>query len=252
MLFAEYTDGLYRELEFPPAPPERPFVFVNMVSSIDGKAVVEKTERGLGSSTDQSLMRRLRAHADLVLTGAATFRASGAGSAIDDPALRETRVKRGLSPNPVAGLLVNSDGLDTSRAFFTSPNYDAVVFAGPGVSEPEVVRLRSTGRRVERIGAGAAGLRGMLADLRGERGVERLLVEGGPSVNAALLAIGAVDEFFVTLAGKIVGGRDTLTIVEGDPFTPTTLPTFAPISVVWNPTELEMYCRWRRVTPANY
>ena len=67
----------YAGLAFPPPPPDRPYVIVNMVSSVDGRAAIEGTERGLGSTTDQALMRELRVHADVVLNGASTLRASG-------------------------------------------------------------------------------------------------------------------------------------------------------------------------------
>ena len=47
----------YTALEFSAAPAERPYVISNMVSSVDGKATIESTERGLGSDTDRRLMR---------------------------------------------------------------------------------------------------------------------------------------------------------------------------------------------------
>lgn len=67
----------YTRLEFGAAPLDRPYVILNMVSSIDGKAVVEGSEKGLGSKTDQRLMRELRTNADTILNGAGTLRASG-------------------------------------------------------------------------------------------------------------------------------------------------------------------------------
>ena len=60
----------YLDLTFPPAPSdERPYVIINMVGSIDGKAVIGSSERGLGSAADKQRMQELRAHADVVLNG---------------------------------------------------------------------------------------------------------------------------------------------------------------------------------------
>ena len=56
-------------------PAERPYVAVNFVASVDGRAVVNGSAAGLGSPTDQLLMRRLRAEADAVMHGAGTLRA---------------------------------------------------------------------------------------------------------------------------------------------------------------------------------
>ena len=64
----------YLNLSFPPPPADRPYVIINMVGSLDGKAVIEGSERGLGSPEDQDRMQELRAHADAVLNGAGTMR----------------------------------------------------------------------------------------------------------------------------------------------------------------------------------
>ena len=62
----------YTALDLPAAPADRPYIITNMVMSLDGKAVVEETEQGIGSKVDQRLMRELRVNADIVLTGAGT------------------------------------------------------------------------------------------------------------------------------------------------------------------------------------
>src|SRR5215217_5718648 len=97
MELAHYTPGTrpYLDLTFPPAPVDRPHIIVNMVGSIDGKAVLDGTEQGLGSAQDKSRMQELRAHADAVMNGAGTMRKSGASSRIDDPALVQWRREHG-------------------------------------------------------------------------------------------------------------------------------------------------------------
>jgi riboflavin biosynthesis pyrimidine reductase len=54
-----------------------------------------------------------------------------------------------------------------------------------------------------------------IADL-GRRGATRILCEGGPTLNAALFGAELVDEIFLTIAPKLVGGHDPLTLVKGD------------------------------------
>src|SRR3954452_3443219 len=53
----------------------------------------------------------------------------------------------------------------------------------------------------------------VLADLRG-RGVERLLCEGGPTLNRALLAEGLLDELYLTLS-PVVSGEGPPVIADG-------------------------------------
>ena len=57
----------------------------------------------------------------------------------------------------------------------------------------------------------------LMARLREEHGVRSVLCEGGPTLNAHLLAAGLVDELFLTLDPKIVGGADALTLAAGRP-----------------------------------
>src|SRR5437870_2279637 len=69
---------LYLNLEFPEPPDNRPYIFINMVSTVDGKILVDPmggTAKGLGSATDQMLMRRIEDSADCAMIGASTLRA---------------------------------------------------------------------------------------------------------------------------------------------------------------------------------
>jgi riboflavin biosynthesis pyrimidine reductase len=61
-----------------------------------------------------------------------------------------------------------------------------------------------------------AAVRDVIDDLNG-LGVRRILCEGGPTLNTALFQAGLVDELFLTIAPKLIGGPDPLTIVKGDP-----------------------------------
>ena len=48
--------------------------------------------------------------------------------------------------------------------------------------------------------------------------VKQLLIEGGGQVNFDLFRAGLIDEVYLTLCPKIIGGRDVTTSVEGDGF----------------------------------
>jgi riboflavin biosynthesis pyrimidine reductase len=62
-----------------------------------------------------------------------------------------------------------------------------------------------------------------MAELRERFGVRTLLCEGGPHLNAQLLADGLVDELFLTVSPKLAGGdavNETLRIVSGKELEP--------------------------------
>lgn len=235
----------YTALTFPAPPADRPTVILNMVSSVDGRAVVEGTEAGLGSDADRRLMRELRVHADVILSGAGTLRATGTSSRTGDPALEALRIERGKPPAAVAAVLSGSGDLPLDRPFFTARDFDAVVYLLDTAPPARLEALLGTGRRVVLVPA-ADELPTMLRHMRTELGAELLLVEGGPTTNGALLAAGLVDEVFLTLGPLLVGGRDARTIVQDVRETSLAAATHLElISATPNPATSEVYMHYR-------
>ena len=234
----------YTSLDFPPPPTDRPYVLVNMVMSADGKVVVEGTEQGIGSKTDQRLMRELRVNADVVLNGAGTLRASGSSSRLGNPALEELRLARGKPRLPVASTISASGDLPLDRLFFTASDFDAVVYLAHSTPPERCEDIEATGRHVVVLPAKDP-IEAMLRHMRHDLGASVLLCEGGPSLNAQMFKAGSVDEYFVTIGPVIVGGEQSLTPVEGEPYTRETLRQLELVSAFPNPETSEIYCRYR-------
>ena len=195
----------YTTLDFPPPPDDRPYVAINMVMSADGHTVVEGSERGLGSATDQRLMRELRVHFDVVLNGAATFRASGTSARLNNPKLEQWRVERGMTASPIAAVLTRSGELPPERRFFTDRSFEAIIYlssAAPGGTRD---RLAALGRPVVEVPEGAE-VQAALQHMHSELGARRVLAEGGAVLNGALIRQNLADEYFLTLAPRIAGG----------------------------------------------
>lgn len=236
----------YTALELPPPPGGRPYVIMNMVMSADGKVVVEGTERGIGSTTDQRLMRELRVNADVILNGASTLRASGTSSRLGDDALEQVRLDRGKPAKPIAAVISRSGNLPLDRIFFTARDFDAIVYLSSLVPEARLRDIEATGRPVVTLPAGDE-MGAMLRHMRDELDAQVLLVEGGPTVNAQLWSGGLVDEYFLTLGPVIVGGKDTITAVEGShAFAVSELPQLELLAAVPNEETSEVYLRYRR------
>ena len=173
-------------------PAGRPWVTGVMVSSLDGRATRDGTSRALGGPTDLEMLLALRRRADALIVGPGTVRAEGYG------------------PLPCPAVLV-------SRSFDLP--WDAGLFAAPGQRVLVYTRaqreLPDVAAEVEAVPI--VGLAAVLADLR-ERGVGRLLCEGGPTLNRALLAEGLLDELFLTLAPVVAGDAGAPAIIApGDP-----------------------------------
>ena len=235
----------YRELTFPPAPPGRPYIVTNMVSSADGKVVVEGDEGGLGSPTDRRLMRELRSHADVVLNGAGTLRVSGSSSRLGVPELEERRIRRGREPLPVAAVLSSTGDLPLDRDFFRARDFRAVVYLSDAAPAERRAALAATGRPLQMLPAGDP-LPAMVRHMRESLGAELLLVEGGPGLNGAFFDRGLIDEYFLTLAARLAGGGGVPAAIEGR-VAPTRegLRPLDLVSAYANPATGELYLRYR-------
>ena len=66
---AAYTDARRRRHD------GRPWVLVNMITSLDGAVAIDQRSGGLGGPADQRVFHLLRDLADVVLVGAGTARA---------------------------------------------------------------------------------------------------------------------------------------------------------------------------------
>lgn len=208
---AAMYDMLYVRSPEPPA--GRPYVTLNMVTSVDGKAAVAGSAASLGSALDHRLMRAIRAAHDAVLNGAGTLRHERIDPRVG-PDWAARRVARGQRPEPLAVLLTRDGDLPLDRRYFHYAEVERVILAGARLTDERRAALGARARILvaptpEPEPAWA------LRALHEECQVRHLLVEGGPTVNGALIAAGLVDELCWTLAPKIVGGGEHLTPVEG-------------------------------------
>ena len=195
------------------APAGRPFVIVDMVSSLDGRAALDGRSKELGSDADTELLVELRTIADAVLVGPRTVRAESYGDLAGQPARRERRRAGGLAERPLAVLLTRSGTIPWDAGLFGATGQPVIVYSGAELTAPARVTAPVTVHRLDAVTPAAT-----LAHLRAEHGVRVLLCEGGPSLLRALLADGLVDELFLTLTPEISGDDTQPRIVMGGAF----------------------------------
>lgn len=224
------VETLYLHLSFPPAPPDRPYVFLNMVSSLDGKITlgnVGDSAAGLGSPIDQLLMRRIQRNAQAVIIGANTLRAGHV-----------------TYPPDLWRVVVTASGTVPENApFFAEAPGKAWIVAPTSISEEVKRKLQAVGKLLL-CGEKQVCLREALHHLRQQAGIERLLCEGGGILNYEMFAQGLIDEWFLTLAPKVKGGRDIPTPVEGAGLPREAVVQMQLVSVYEHDNEL--YLRYRR------
>jgi riboflavin-specific deaminase-like protein len=190
------------------APAGRPYLGLNMVSSLDGKATIDWRTKGLSTELDRRLFHHLRTQADAVMVGAGTLRAERYGRMTKSSELREKRLAEGLAPDPLAVIVSARLDIPADLPLLNEPEQRVVIATGSDAS------LADTGEQVEYARLGDD-LPKLMAYLQEAHGIRSVLCEGGPTLNSYLFAAGLVDELFLTLNPKVAGGAAALTIVAG-------------------------------------
>ena len=200
----------------------RPFVFINVAMTVDGK-IDTAARQGASISTASDLERvdRLRATSDAVMVGGHTLLQEDPKLTVKSAQLRSERLKRGLPENPMKVGLVSKiedpergDSIRTGGRFLNFGPARVVVFTSEQTEETQLQRLRERGAEVFVLGQRRVDLARALAQLRA-LGVERLMVEGGGTLNAELLRAGLVDEIYLFIAPLVFGGAAAPTLADG-------------------------------------
>jgi 5-amino-6-(5-phosphoribosylamino)uracil reductase len=171
--------------------------------SIDGY-LDSATPRRLELSNDADFDRvdAVRASCDAILVGAATVRNDNPRLLVRSESRRNERTGRGLPPSPIKVTLTERVALDPRADFFTAGETEKLVYC---VS----ARIRDARSRLGRVatvvdGGSRVAMRRVCEDL-GDRGVRRLMVEGGGKVHTQFLTADLADELQLVVAPLFVG-----------------------------------------------
>ena len=188
--------------------PPRPYVILSCATSADGYLDDASPRRLiLSGPADLDRVDGVRAGCDAILVGAQTVRKDNPRLLIRDPRRSARRAARGRPEHPARVTLTATGDLDPQARFFAPGALRLVYCATPAI-----------GCARERLGDGAVlidagdplSLDLVLNDLA-ERGVLRLLVEGGAQVLGAFLAGGLADELNLAVAPFFVADPDPKT-----------------------------------------
>ena len=194
---------------------KRPFVFINVAMTADGKIdTFQRKGAAISSERDKERVDRLRAGADAIMVGGKTLLDEDPRLTVKSEALRLERVASGLSPNPIKVGVVTEARLHPDSQFLNAGPASIVIFTTRWTSKHHVSDLKSRGVDVYVDDSEMVNLLTAMETLK-EIGVQRLMVEGGATLNFELLRLGLVDEVTIYIAPMIFGGANAPTLAAG-------------------------------------
>ncbi|WP_309493757.1 2,5-diamino-6-(ribosylamino)-4(3H)-pyrimidinone 5'-phosphate reductase [Candidatus Hecatella orcuttiae] len=198
-------------------PAQRPYVILNAAMSLDGKIASRRGDSALSSPEDWRRVHRLRRRVDAIMIGINTL-------LVDDPKLT---VKGPRAVGVPLKIVVDSRARTPPDAKILTHTHKGGVLIAVGGRAPEtrVKALRKAGAQVLRAGETEKVNLKLLLKKLGKMGVKTVLLEGGGTLNWGMVKAGLVDEVQVAIAPYLVGGREAVSLVEGEGF-PTIRESF--------------------------
>jgi diaminohydroxyphosphoribosylaminopyrimidine deaminase/5-amino-6-(5-phosphoribosylamino)uracil reductase len=188
----------------------RPWVILKMAGTLDGKSAArDGSSRWITGEPARSDVQRLRAWADAIGVGAGTVMA-------DDPLLtvRDPAFDRATSP---ARVVIDAAGrVPPDRAVF-GPPFPTLVATTELAPRERREAWAARGAEVLLVDRGSDGLVALpaLVDELGKRGIQGLLIEGGPTLAWSAIRDDVVNEVVFYLAPRLVGGATAPTLLDG-------------------------------------
>jgi riboflavin biosynthesis pyrimidine reductase len=180
----------------------------NFIASLDGSATFAGKSGQLGGPGDRAVFDALREMADVIVVGAGTVRTEGYAGARPTVAQRQRRQSRAQSEVPPLAIVSKSGRLERDMPVFTRTEVAPLVCTCTAAADQTRRTLAELADVVDcSIGdpdsVDAAAVLAALAD----RGLPRVLTEGGPMLFSTFVEDGLLDELCLTIAPTLVGGH---------------------------------------------
>ena len=177
----------------------------HMVAGLDGTAAVGGRVGALSTAPDQTLFRRMRQIADVVVVGAETVRREGYGAVRLSEEAQAQRLRHGLSPVPPLAVVSRSLAFDwTAKVFAEAPEGARTILITCATADPE--RRAEADKVADVIVAGDDRVEPAAA-MQALAGLGRrvVLCEGGPTWLGELVAADRLDELCLSIS-PLMGG----------------------------------------------
>ena len=183
----------------------RPYVILSAAITLDGKLGVKNKRTKLSSKNDKIRVHKLRSRVDAIIIGNNTVR-------LDNPLLT---VRHAQGKNPVRIILDSSGTIKSnSKIIQTCNNVPTIIAVSELISEKNLQRLRKFSLEIIVCGKNSVDISKLLGTLL-KKGIKKILLEGGGAVNWSFIKRNLIDEAIITLTPYILGGKDSVSLVEG-------------------------------------
>ena len=191
----------------------KPYVILNAAMTLDGKIATKTGSSEISCPEDIIRVHELRKEVDAIMVGIGTVIA-------DNPKLTAHKIDAELSDNPVR-VIVDSKARTPIAAKVTNKDADTIIAVANDYKSDFIVsdRYQELKKRADIFFSGKdkVDLKALLTYL-GDKNIRTLMLEGGSTLNFAMIKEGLIDEIRVAVAPMVVGGVDAKSLFGGEGF----------------------------------
>jgi len=185
-----------------------PKIILSAAISIDGKIATRSGDSKLSSKRDLTRLHKLRSQVDAIIIGKNTVYK-------DDPLLTVRYFK---GKNPIR-IVLDSCGTisNKSKILQTSNKVKTIIVVSKKITKKNLQKLKKFSVEIIIVGENQVNIK-LLIKILSKRKIKTILLEGGGTINWEFIKNNLVDEFFITITPFILGGKDAITLVQGEGF----------------------------------
>ncbi|GAB3532967.1 pyrimidine reductase family protein [Arthrobacter tecti] len=195
-------------------PETRPWVRFNFIASLDGSASYQGVSAPLGNDGDRRLFGLIRRLCDVIVVGAGTVRAEGYAGELVNEKDSQWRQEHGYSLHPALAVISGTLDLDPTGELFERSPVRPIIFTAAAAPNERLEALREVADVVV-CGEKAVDAHRSTEWLQ-ERGLGRILCEGGPGVFGSFIAQDQVDELCLSVSPLLTAGQGSALASHGD------------------------------------
>ena len=192
----------------------KPYVILNAAMTLDGKIATENGSSNISGEEDLKRVHELRKECDAIMVGIGTVMA-------DDPRLTVHKVDANPDDNPLR-VVVDSKCRTPIDARITNEDAKTVIavaneYKDDFLKSEKYQTFKNRGVKFFFSGSEHVDLVSLMNYLH-EEGIEKLMLEGGATLNFSMIKSGLIDEIRICIAPMVVGGAKAKTFFDGDGF----------------------------------
>lgn len=192
----------------------RPYVILNAAMTLDGKIATQTGSSNISGEKDLERVHEIRKECDAIMVGIGTVLA-------DDPRLTVHKIDAKPEDNPVR-VVVDSKGRTPIDARITNSDAKTIIamaneYKDDFKASEKYETFKNRGVKFFFSGDKRVDLKALMSYLH-EEGIDKLMLEGGSTLNFSMIKSGLIDEISICVAPMIVGGANAKTFFDGEGF----------------------------------